>query len=46
LGLTPDCTEMDLLRATGGRLATDSYEFVAPIYVHGDHFDFIGTHEY
>jgi len=40
LGLTSDCTEMDLLRATGGRLATDSYEFVAPIYVHGNHFDF------
>jgi hypothetical protein len=40
LGLTPDCTEMDLLRATGGKLATDSYEFVAPIYVHGDHYDF------
>jgi hypothetical protein len=39
-GLSMDYTEMDLLRATGGRLATDSYEFVAPIYVYGDHFDF------
>ncbi|MEK5270174.1 HIRAN domain-containing protein [Aeribacillus sp. FSL K6-8394] len=39
-GLSSDYTEMDLLRATGGRLATDSYEFVAPIYVYGNHFDF------
>lgn len=31
---------MDLLRATGGRLATDSYEFVTPTYVYGNHFDF------
>ncbi|MTT32226.1 DNA-binding protein [Terrilactibacillus sp. BCM23-1] len=35
-----DYTEMDLLRATGGRLATDPYEFVAPISVLGDHFHF------
>ncbi len=31
-GLTPDHTELDLLRATGGRLATDTYEFVQPVY--------------
>lgn len=31
LGLLAACTEMDLLRATGGILATDSYEFVSPI---------------
>ncbi|WP_430734239.1 hypothetical protein [Fodinisporobacter ferrooxydans] len=42
-GLSMDYTEMDLLRVTGGRLATDSYEFVAPIYVQGNHFDFNGT---
>jgi hypothetical protein len=40
LGLTNDYTEMDLLRATGGRLATDPYEFVSPIYRYDDHFDF------
>lgn len=40
LGLSNDFTEMDLLRATGGRLATDPYEFVAPIYRYNDHFDF------
>ncbi|WP_163538154.1 HIRAN domain-containing protein [Gracilibacillus sp. YIM 98692] len=39
-GLPLDYTEMDLLRATGGRLATDPYEFVAPISVIGDHFYF------
>ena len=39
-GLSRDYTEMDLLRVTGGRLATDSYEFVSPIYVVNDHFDF------
>lgn len=39
-GLTKDCTEMDLLRATGGRLATDSYEFVHPVYIEGNYFDF------
>lgn len=39
-GLSNDYTEMDLLRVTGGRLATDSYEFVAPIYVYGNYFDF------
>lgn len=31
---------MDLLRVTGGRLATDSYEFVQPVYIEGNHFDF------
>ncbi|WAA14009.1 HIRAN domain-containing protein [Fervidibacillus halotolerans] len=40
LGLPKDYTDMDLLRATGGRLATDPYEFVAPIYRYGNHFDF------
>jgi hypothetical protein len=39
-GLSKDCTDMDLLRATGGRLATDPYEFVSPIYRYNDHFDF------
>lgn len=39
-GLPPDYTEMDLLRATGGRLATDPYEFVAPIRVFEDRFNF------
>lgn len=39
-GLPLDHTEMDLLRATGGRLATDPYEFVAPISVYEDHFYF------
>ncbi|WP_027723949.1 HIRAN domain-containing protein [Tuberibacillus calidus] len=39
-GLSKDCTDMDLLRATGGRLATDPYEFVSPIYKYNDHFDF------
>ncbi|MFT8318823.1 MAG: HIRAN domain-containing protein [Sporolactobacillus sp.] len=32
-GLTKDYTEMDMLYVTGGRLATDSYEFVQPIIV-------------
>lgn len=40
LGLPLDCTEMDVLRATGGILATDSYEFVSPVFVEGNHFDF------
>jgi len=31
---------MDLLCATGGRLATDLYEFVHPLYVDHNHFDF------
>lgn len=31
LRLLPDCTEMDILRATRGVLATDYYEFVSPI---------------
>ncbi|NMA90336.1 MAG: DNA-binding protein [Amphibacillus sp.] len=39
LGLSSECTEMDVLRATGGILATDSYEFVSPIIVEGNHFD-------
>lgn len=39
-GLPLDYTEMDLLRATGGRLATDPYEFVAPINVIEDYFSF------
>lgn len=39
-GLSKDYTNMDLLRATGGRLATDSYEFVHPVYIDGEHFDF------
>lgn len=39
-GLSDDYTNMDLLRATGGRLATDTYEFVPPIYVYGNEFDF------
>lgn len=39
-GLPLDYTEMDLLRATGGRLATDPYEFVAPISVFEDRFYF------
>lgn len=34
VGLSPDHTHMDLLRATGGRLATDTYEFVAPVTLH------------
>lgn len=40
LGLPKEYAEMDLLRATGGRLATDSYEFVHPLYVEDNHFDF------
>lgn len=39
LGLPLDSTEMDVLRATGGILATDSYEFVSPIIVEGNCFD-------
>ncbi|MGN7479175.1 HIRAN domain-containing protein [Solibacillus silvestris] len=39
LGLPADSTEMDVLRATGGILATDSYEFVAPIFVENQLFD-------
>lgn len=39
-GLSNDYTEMDLLRATGGRLATDPYEFVLLIFHYDDHFDF------
>lgn len=39
-GLSHDYTDMDLLRVTGGKLATDSYEFVQPIYFENNHFDF------
>ncbi len=39
LGLSLDCTEMDVLRASGGILATDSYEFVSPIIVENNYFD-------
>lgn len=38
-GLSKDFTEMDLLRATGGRLATDPYEFVHPVYIQGNFFE-------
>lgn len=38
LGLSSECTEMDVLRATGGVLATDSYEFVSPILIENDYF--------
>jgi hypothetical protein len=38
LGLSPECMEMDVLRATGGILATDSYEFVSPIIVENNNF--------
>lgn len=38
LGLPQDSTVMDLLRATGGRLMTDSYEFLAPL-----HFELDGS---
>ena len=40
LGLTVNSTELDVLRATGGLLATDSYEFVEPILVENNHFSF------
>src|SRR5699024_1613297 len=39
LGLSFACTEMDILQATGGILATDSYKFVTPISVENNHFD-------
>lgn len=39
LGLSFECSEMDILRATGGILATDSYEFVSPIFVENDFFN-------
>lgn len=39
LGLSLDSTKMDVLRATGGVLATDSYEFVSPILVENNLFD-------
>lgn len=42
LGLPPDYTMMDLLKATGGKQATDPYEFVTPVMVYDRdyHFDF------
>ncbi|MEK5230758.1 HIRAN domain-containing protein [Lysinibacillus sp. FSL K6-0232] len=40
LGLSAECSEMDVLRATGGILATDSYEFVSPIIVENNVFAF------
>lgn len=39
LGLPLDCTEMDVLRATGGILATDDYEFVSPVFLEDNEFD-------
>lgn len=39
MGLSTECTEMDILRATGGILATDSYEFVSPIFIDNNLFD-------
>lgn len=39
VGLSPGHTPMDLLRATGGRLATDTYEFVPPTTLHNGKFD-------
>ncbi|MCP1359298.1 HIRAN domain-containing protein [Aneurinibacillus migulanus] len=38
LGLSVDYTVMDLLKATGGRLGTDNYEFVTPIYKENGRF--------
>src|SRR5699024_8514383 len=38
LGLSVRDNEMEVLHATGGVLATDSYEFVSPIVVEGNHF--------
>lgn len=38
LGLPLESTEMDVLCASGGILATDSYEFVLPIFVEDNHF--------
>lgn len=39
LGLSKNCSEMELLRATGGVLATDSYELVEPILLDNDDFN-------
>lgn len=39
LGLPSSCTEMDVLRASGGVLATDSYEFVSPIFIENNQYD-------
>lgn len=38
LGLSVDYTPMDLLNATGGRVATDTYEFVKPVETHFGEF--------
>ncbi|WP_281758963.1 HIRAN domain-containing protein [Alicyclobacillus hesperidum] len=38
LGLPGDYTPMDLLNATGGRVATDTYEFVKPVETHFGEF--------
>lgn len=40
LGLTAETNEMELLQATGGILATDSYEFVSPISIENAQFEF------
>lgn len=37
-GLDDNSTDMDFLSATGGKLATDSYEFVNPIFVKDNKF--------
>lgn len=39
LGLSREVTELEVLRATGGILATDSYEFVSPMIVENNDFD-------
>ncbi|SFG78940.1 HIRAN domain-containing protein [Sporolactobacillus nakayamae] len=38
LGLPKAFDDMDLLQATGGRLATDTYEFVSPILINDGNF--------
>lgn len=40
LGLTPNSSDMDILLASGGILATDDYEFVAPIQMDETNFYF------
>src|SRR5699024_528519 len=39
LGLSKEATELEVLRATRGILATDSYEFVSPIKVEDNDFE-------
>src|SRR5699024_3335341 len=39
-GLTAKCTDMDVLLVSGGILATDDYEFVAPIQMDENNFYF------